>query len=117
MSHQIDLSYLIDITGGENDIMIEMIDIFLSESEVVIQNLSEHYQAGDYQKLGAEAHKLKPTLLYVGLKDLHETTQQLETHSKAGTNQESYEGWISEITSVYASIKGDLQKEKDRLLS
>ena len=117
MGHTLDLSYLIEITGGEDDIMIEMIDIFLTESVVVIKNLTKHYNDRDWASLGAEAHKLKPTLLYVGLKELHDVTAMLEKHAKQETMKESYAGWIREIAQGYASIKGDLIAEKEKLSS
>ncbi len=97
--------------------MIEMIDIFLTETEDVIKNLTKHYNDRDWANLGAEAHKLKPTLLYVGLKELNEIAAMLEQHAKQETMKESYAGWIREIAKGYASIKGSLIAEKQKYLS
>jgi HPt (histidine-containing phosphotransfer) domain-containing protein len=115
MSQKLDLSYLEEITGGDNEIMLEMIDIFLTESEIAIQELQTIYEQNDWQALGAQAHKLKPTLLYVGLKDIHEITLKLEKNAKQGTMSDQYELWIQQITQGYNDIRGDLEAVKQKL--
>ncbi len=117
MSQKLDLSYLEEITGGDNEIMLEMIDIFLTESETAIQELRQIYEQKDWAALGAQAHKLKPTLLYVGLKEIHEITQKLEKNAKQGTMTEHFDEWIQQITDGYHEIRGDLESVKKELSS
>ena len=117
MSQKLDLSYLEEITGGDNEIMLEMIDIFLTESETAIQELRHIYEQKNWQALGAQAHKLKPTLLYVGLKEIHAITLKLEKNAKQGSMPEMYDQWIQQITDGYHDIREDLELVKKELSS
>lgn len=83
---EIDLSYLNEITGGDNAVMVEMLQLFLSETPSQIELLIQHCKSGDWSALKDEAHKVKPTFLYLGLEDLHSIVLEVETNAK---NRES----------------------------
>lgn len=115
MGNQLNLDYLREVTGGDKDIMIEMIDIFLSETESVLSSIHNCYQQENWMQLASEAHKIKPTLMYVGLIEVHAVAQQLEQNAKTGTNVEQYVTWISNIEQAFEDIKPQLAAEKARL--
>lgn len=115
MDHQINLNYLREVTGGDKDIMIEMIDIFLSETETVLSSIQECYNDGNWSQLASEVHKLKPTLMYVGLSEVHGIAESLEQNAKSGNQIDMYEHWVDQIKSGFETIKPQLAAEKAKL--
>lgn len=80
----INLSYLEDITGGDREMMLEMLDLFINDIPAQVNIIKELSQNKDLINLGSEAHKLKPTLQYVGLFEMFELVKGLEALSKSG---------------------------------
>lgn len=80
----IDLSYLEDITGGDKEMTIEMLDLFIEDIPTQVSKIHELAKDKELLKLGAESHKLKPTLQYVGLFNMYEVVKRLEELGKSG---------------------------------
>ncbi|MEX0845266.1 MAG: Hpt domain-containing protein [Balneolaceae bacterium] len=112
---KIDLGYLIDITDGDKEIMIEMIDLLLEETPKHLKNIKTFYENKQWTKLGAEAHKLKPMLLYVGLTELNEATQELETNGKKAQNLETIPVLIEQLEEGFISVIEELEEKKTQL--
>ena len=84
------LTYLRTITDGNKAIIREMIEMFMVQVPVFIQNLNKYYQAGNYVALGKEAHKAKSSLQIIGMTDLEIEMKTLLMKTIAGTDVESY---------------------------
>ena len=117
MEHRINLDYLYEVTGGDKDIMIEMIDIFLSETQAVLSAIEQCFQDKEWTQLASETHKLKPTLMYVGLHEIHGIAEKLEQNAKLGKEVDQYGEWVDQIRSSFEAIKPQLADEKDKLLN
>ncbi|MTI87115.1 MAG: Hpt domain-containing protein [Balneolaceae bacterium] len=114
---KIDLGYLTDITGGDAEIMVEMIDLFLVETPKHIINMRSELANEEWQNVGAEVHKLKPTLLYVGLKDLHEVALALEENGRKEKNLDDIPGLINDIEDGFNEVIDELKEKKAELLN
>jgi HPt (histidine-containing phosphotransfer) domain-containing protein len=112
---KIDLSYLEDITSGESDIIIEMIDLMLNETPKHLANLREALDEEDWNGIGAEAHKLKPMFLYVGLTDLNEVAQKLEHSGKKEENFQEIPGLIKDLEVGFSEVINELQEKREEL--
>lgn len=112
----IDLSYLKDITNGENEIMAEMIELILEETPKHIQQIKKLFSNKDWPQLGAEAHKLKPLLLYVGLTKLNEATQELEQNGKKSINLDAIPDLITIIEEGFNDVSDELKSIKQQLV-
>ena len=117
MAYSIDLTYLTEITGGENSIMAEMISLFLEETPKQIELLKEYQENEEWVLLGAEAHKLKPTFLYVGLSGLNELTVKVEKSAKNKIELDKLKGLIEEIDLGFQSIELSLKEKLSKLQS
>lgn len=107
----IDLEYLTNITGGDNEIMAEMMQLLLEETPKHLNNIKSFQENEQWTELGAEAHKIKPMLLYVGLSDLHEAAQQLEANGKKAENLDEIPELIETIELGFYEVEDQL-KEK-----
>lgn len=79
----IDLSYLEDITGGDKEMMLEMLNLFIEDIPSQVEKIREAVEEKDMKTLRAESHKLKPTLQYVGLSEMYEVIKKLEVIGKS----------------------------------
>lgn len=78
----LDLSYLRDMSGDSAEFMIEMIDMFKLQTPLYITDLEQAIQAKDWEKTAGYAHKIKPTLSYVGREDARGYLQQMENNAR-----------------------------------
>ena len=78
----LDLSYLSDMSGDSAEFMIEMIDMFKLQTPLYIADLKASIDAQDWDKAAGFAHKIKPTLSYVGREDARGHLQYIENSAR-----------------------------------
>jgi len=94
---KIDLSYLREMSGGNKDLILEMISIFstqVKEFSIEMEQLLDNKQ---YVLLGKLAHKAKSSVSIMGLNDLAVSLKDLELSANQGKNQGSYAGTIMDF--------------------
>ncbi len=72
------LDYLNELTGGDDDIMGEMMNLFSENTPEVLARLRSLYNSKDWEEIKKVAHKFKPTLSYMGIKELEGVVPQIE---------------------------------------
>lgn len=112
---KIDLSYLESVTDGDKGVMEEMIDLILEQTPVHIQNLLNFKENSEWKKLGAEAHKVKPLFLYVGLTDLKDLAQEIEESGKKEENLQEVHSLIEKLDAGFKEIQSQLAHQKKLL--
>lgn len=90
-----DLSYLSEMSGGNKELIEEMIDIFVSQVEEFSTEMEHHLQNGDYEKLGKLAHKAKSSVAIMGLTKLARDLKILEELAKEGKDHIKYPKLVS----------------------
>lgn len=78
----LDLSYLKDMSGDSADFMIEMVDAFLKQTPIYMQELEKAILAKDWKAASEFAHKIKPTFYYVGREDARDHMQEMERNTR-----------------------------------
>ncbi len=113
----IDLTYLKDVASGNSEFMIEMIDLFLIQTPGFVKNLDAAVKEKNWAKMTEIAHKIKPTLIFMGVESVKNRLQVMETKSR---NQEDYEGIVTEfedMKQVFQTIYAKLNDKKQELLT
>ncbi|MDI9866911.1 Hpt domain-containing protein [Flectobacillus sp. DC10W] len=80
----IDHTYLDEVYGGERDIIIMMMGVFLSDSVPSWESVGSLLANNDLVAAGQVVHRIKPSFTMVGLQDFHEPVQALEHALKQG---------------------------------
>ncbi len=111
----IDLSYLENITSGDNEVIVEMIELFLEETPKHLKQIETLYNQKEWQQMGAEAHKVKPMFLYVGLIRLNNIAQELENNGKKAQNLKTVPELIQELKNGYDEVKEELENKITQL--
>lgn len=83
-----DLTYLDELAGGNREFMREIIELFVKQTPVDLALLHEFIDQKDWQQVANQAHRIKPTLNYVGAVALREEIQQLENNASHKSNVE-----------------------------
>lgn len=112
---EIDLSYLSDIAGGSEEFMIDMIDIFIEQTPLYFDQLEQAVNSSDWKSVGDVAHKIKPTLAFMGINEAKDIMAEIERKARTSDN-------VAEIPSMFVEIKGkcaelytDLDKIREEL--
>jgi len=79
------LANLLDITGGDEAFVDELVDTFLSDAEAQLAALRDAVAAGDDAAIQRPAHSLKTNSLNVGATVLADLTKALELDARAGS--------------------------------
>ena len=98
---EIELSYLKEVASDNTEFIIEMIDIFLAQTPDYVQSLSTAVETSNWSKIAEMAHKIKPTLAFMGVNEARDKMASIETRAR---DKESYE----EIVADFRDLKSDL---------
>ncbi|WP_103665440.1 Hpt domain-containing protein [Gracilimonas amylolytica] len=112
---KIDLSYLENMSGGDNAMIVEMIELFLQETPLHLDNLKEADQNSQWNKVASEAHKIKPIMLYVGLSELNLVCKKIEDNAKGDQDPELSNELIKQLEAGYKDVSGDLETKIEEL--
>ncbi len=91
----INTAYLEMVSAGDHDTIEEIINIFREQAAEITCEMKASLEAKNYSSLGMLAHKAKSSVAIIGMDDLAEMLRTLESESKEGKNEESYESRIS----------------------
>lgn len=111
----LDLSYLSDMSGDSAEFMIEMIDMFKSQTPLYIADLEASIAAGDWEKAAGYAHKIKPTLSYVGREDARGHLQYIENSARELKDLETMPGAFQEFNDFAAILYRQLDEARAEL--
>ena len=109
---QIDLTYLNEIAGGDAEFMIDMIDIFIEQTPLYTEQLLVAVESKDWKTVGDIAHKIKPTLAFMGVEKAKEQMASIEQKARTETNVEDIAGDFAEVKAVCESLYSGLEKVK-----
>ncbi|WP_257670106.1 Hpt domain-containing protein [Parapedobacter tibetensis] len=72
------MDYLEDLSGGNTQLIREIIELFIKQTPHDIELLSSYIQQQEWEKAYKQAHHIKPTLAYVGANQMREELQEIE---------------------------------------
>ncbi len=87
---KVNLTYLREMSAGNTDLVLEMIDIFTTQIAEIKVEMKQLYNEGEWVKLGKLAHKAKSSISIMGLNELAVDLKWLENDSKADCTTEKY---------------------------
>ena len=84
-----DLSYLKDVASGSDEFMIDMIDLFLDQTPGYFEQLDQFINESNWSRVADIAHKIKPTLAFMGVDSARESMAEIEQNARNLKNLES----------------------------
>jgi len=95
------LSYLEELSGGDPEFQKEMLNLFLTQTDEMFQQMEKHRKTGDWSPIAALAHKLKTSFGMIQA-DITILTD-IETHIKSGPD-------VIEITKSIEALSDQIQR-------
>jgi HPt (histidine-containing phosphotransfer) domain-containing protein len=114
-SVKIDLSYLEDIAGGSNEFIIEMIDMFLEQTPAYCNDIKQAILDKDWKKVSDVAHKVKPTLAFMGSNSAKETMAGIEMDSRNLVNLDKIGDTFDQLHFLCLQLFADLKIARENL--
>lgn len=104
-----DLSYLREMSGGNKELVLEMINIFREQVTEFSNEMDKHMASHDYESLGKLAHKAKSSVSIMGLQELATDLKDLENFAREGKKPESYAGIVEKFKQISAIAMQELE--------
>jgi PAS domain S-box-containing protein len=110
-SEKIDLSYLVELSGGDKVFIGEMLQTFLGETSEILDNLKEVENGDDHERTYQIAHKLKSSLKMIGMERAAELCLQIEEKARAEKADEIQRSNIKELMACVEQTIPALEEE------
>lgn len=112
MSNIIDFNIINNLKEiGDQEFLVELIDIFLGQSQDLIDEIKSGAEKKDNQIITKAAHKLKGSCLNLGAMSMGEVCQDIE-HTSRDNNLSDIELKINELMSLHKETCEELIKLK-----
>lgn len=113
----LDLSYLQDVASGSNEFMIDMIELFLNQTPGYFEQLDQLIKDENWPVVADIAHKIKPTLSFMGVESARGGMAEIEKNARNLKNLDTIppafkllKDMSVELFIRLAQIKSDLEK-------
>jgi len=93
------LDYLKELSGGDQSFINEIIDMFITEAPLSVENAFRFLQEKNYQMLKLTVHKLKSSVQVVGGYHLANLIQEIENASTESTRTDILHQMLSKLHS------------------
>ncbi len=111
MNRIYNISYLEEISGGDQVFILEMLSDFINQAPDVVDTIKKHSKSKEYSLLYATIHRFAPNFDYVGNSDLKLNVNLLEGASKHLRNIENIESYIENIENLSLQIIENIKKD------
>lgn len=107
----INLETLNEICDGDKSFMLEMINVFIAQALLQVEEIENAVKEKDEDKMKKTAHKYKSSAFIFGIKDLHELLEKLETNGTKGLDEKAVTKYIKKIRNI-SNTAVEILKEK-----
>ena len=108
----IDMTYINMITKSNSKLKIEMINLYLKQTPLLINSLSKSYNEKDFDTLKSSIHKLLPSFSIVGIDDKYlELAKKIENN----INSSQLKNWIKKLENACNQAIEELKTELKNL--
>jgi PAS domain S-box-containing protein len=111
----INLDYLHQLSDGDKEFTITMIEYFIENTPGVIESMKQSYDQKDWKALRNIAHKFKPQLNFMGINSLLDDLEKLEQYSHNETHLEALPELIEKSESICQQAIEVLKTKLDQM--
>lgn len=111
----IDLTYLRDVSSGSDEFMIEMIELFLQQTPGYFEQLNQLIIDKNWSKAAEIAHKIKPTLAFMGADGARERMAEIETYARNRTHTDKIAPLFKSLNDFSGHLFTKLAEVKNEL--
>jgi HPt (histidine-containing phosphotransfer) domain-containing protein len=113
----IDLDSLKKIARGDTAFLLKLIDHFLLETPQSMQKIEVLLEEGNYREIRDAAHKIKPSLSFMGVPKVENEIRKVEELSSSGTDPEELRKQVQSLKASIGQIISELKEERQKLIT
>jgi HPt (histidine-containing phosphotransfer) domain-containing protein len=95
----INMEYLDSVSGGDPEIINEILLIFKEQSVEIYNEMKAHLASENYTSLGLLAHKAKSSVAIMGMNELADMLKTFELQARDGKESQLYESYLERFKS------------------
>jgi len=107
-----DFKYLIEVTSDRKDLMVEIMDTFLTQAPNDLNNINNAVVEKNYGAIHNLAHGLKSSVFVMGISVLVPVLQEMEDLGMAAENIEKINALNKELNSICQKSMKEIEMEK-----
>ena len=107
----INLKFLDKFTGGDEDLAIQLVEIFLKQAPESVQKIEAGLSTNNWKEIHAVAHKVKSSIAIFELNELKKIITNIEEYSRDMENLEKVPRLFSEFREGIKLVMRDLDAE------
>lgn len=107
------LKYLKSICDGDTKFMKDMIETFVSTTPSTINEMQNWSNKADWELVGKLAHKMKPSITFVGLEQAKAIIKDLEESGKNNVNTDKIPSKINQLGELCQKAFKELRQAMD----
>ncbi len=115
-NHNFNLNYAVEMTGGNHQLIHEMISIFVESMPDELLRLENLIASQDREAVKKLIHKIKPNFHYMGLKQAEEELNTLERQFEDNADRKTIVSNIKKFSRTVLNAVNALNKEKNNWL-
>lgn len=113
----IDLSYLIQLSKGNKNFVLQMLEIFIDQTPKDLNQLSTEIENNNFENASTIAHRMKTSINFMGLSEvLTSSLEIIENAKNNSTNKDILIKQLETIRSILNSSYIDAEKEKIKFI-
>ncbi|CAN5337484.1 hypothetical protein BH09BAC1_BH09BAC1_00460 [soil metagenome] len=106
----LNLTYLDRITGGNENLRQQILELLLLETPEELSKLEEHTKECNWPRVRGVAHKMKSTATYMGLSQTLANLKLIEENANVQTNLDDIPNWVNEASKNLNRALGELKE-------
>lgn len=106
-----DLSYLEEISEGDQEFSSTMISYFIDNTPSVMETLEKKVQEQDWEEIRQIAHKLKPQVVYMGIHQIEDDVEQIEHFAQHRESLEKIPVLVKKTATIIEQAIAQLKEE------
>jgi len=103
------LIQLNELSGGNDDFVNKMVQMFIDLAPETLDNINIGLAEGDLDRVGAAAHKIKPSLDMMGIVVLKAKIRALEGNAKNRTNVDDIPNLVEDVSNTLKAVIAQLR--------
>lgn len=108
------LDYLTRRTKSDSKLMMEMISLYLGQTESLIVSMKQSTHDQDWKLLHATVHKMIPSFSIVGIsKDFENMAKKIQEYAGAGRQTDEIPELVLQLTNVLEQASVELEEDLD----
>ncbi len=105
------LDYLRELSENNESFFKDFINLFLTNTPETLNDLNTNLEKQNWEGVRQAAHKVKPSLNYLGLKDAQKVAATIEEYAVAKSNLEAIPKLVTELNNICKTAFIELEHE------